>query len=190
VVPVVMGSAEAVRSHELIEALADVVTVIVVHRVVVRQDQPPFHHSVGVGETARWAAMGLIAEGRLASCVAGPDHSGVDAIVFHPALKFSAADPGFMFDDDREHVPSGLDPVGQLGECEEVVVAGEVTSGELEVSLPTSEVVGEFVELDQTERSGEFRWFEVPTELIEDEEVVVLEIAVNRAEESIASAFA
>ena len=75
-------SAEGVRSHELIEALADVETVIVAHRVVVRQDQPPFHHSVGVGETARWAAMGLIAEGRLAGCVAGPDHPGVDAISY------------------------------------------------------------------------------------------------------------
>ena len=71
-----------------------------------------------------------------------------------------------------------------------VAVAGEVTAGELEVPLPTGEVVGEFVELDQTERSGEFRWLEVPTELIEDEEVVVLEVAIDRAEESITRALA
>ena len=186
----VTDSAEAVRSHELIEALADVVTVIVVHRVVIRQDQPPFHHSVGVRETARRAAIGLIAEGRLAGRVAGPDHSGVDAMALHPVLKVSAADPGSRFDDDREHVPSGLNPVGQPGEGEEVVVAGEVTAGEIEVTLSTSEVVDEFVELDQTERSGELRWLEVPTELIEDEEVVVLEVTINRAEESIASALA
>ena len=114
--PVATGSAEAVCSHELIEALPDVVTVVVIHRVVVRQDQPPFHHSVGVGETARRAAVRLIAEGRLAGRVSGPDHSGVDAMAFHPVLKFSAADPGSRFDDDREHVPSGLDSVGQAGE--------------------------------------------------------------------------
>ena len=45
------------------------------------------------------------------------------------------------------------------------------------------EVVGQLLELDDAERGGELRRLEVPADLVEDEQVVVLEVAVDRREE-------
>ena len=105
-------------------------------------------------------------------------------------LELGAPDARLGVDDDREHVPAGLDAVGEAREREQVGPPGEVRAGEREVALATGEVVGELVELHEAEGGRQLGRLEVPADLVEDEEVVVLEAVVDGAEEALVDALA
>ena len=66
-------------------------------------------------------------------------------------------------------------PSVSLRQREEVGPAAEVAAGEREVALPARQVVGELVELHQAEGGRQLGRLEVPAQLVEDEQVVVLE---------------
>ena len=143
------------------------------------------------GRPRSGARCAMRLERGLAQRVAGPDHAGVDAVAFHVLLGTST----------RARPDSGRISTGNM--CQAVSTSGVVrgstnTSGRCanrsrqarEVVLARREVVGELVELDEPERGRELGRLEVPADLVEDEEVVVLEVAVDRREEAPVDALA
>src|SRR5690606_4926495 len=85
-------------------------------------------------------------------------------------------------DQDGIHVPGRIDAGRHLREHEDVRSPGEDPGEELEVPLPPGQVLRELPHLDAAEGGRELARLEVPTDLVEDEEVVVLD-SVEIAEE-------
>src|SRR6185312_1396810 len=141
------------------------------------------HDAIGVRHSRLRLALRDVTKRGLTSHVSGPDHASVDATPLEPTLQLTAPDPGLGVDDDREHVPPGLDACGETRQREQARPTSEMLGCQLEVALPPAEIVSELVELDETERRRKLGRLEVPSDLVEDEQVVVLEFAVDIAEE-------
>src|SRR5262249_12444251 len=166
--------------------------VVVAHRVVAGQDQARFHRAVRVGQPVGRGAVRDLPERGLAQDVAAPDHARVDAAALHPLLELAAAHAGPGEDLDREEMPRGVELRRGAREHEYLRVAREVLVEPREVPLAALEETGELAQLHAPERSRDLGRLEVPSDLVEDEQVVVLDpvelgeevpLALARAEE-------
>ena len=168
--------------QELARGDAQVLEVVVVEPVVRRQDQPLFHDPVGVGQATVRYPVRHGGERRLAGHVAGPHHAGVDAVTLHVLLEVAPTDARLRPQQDREHVPPGLQPLQLPGQREHVWIRAEERRQHVEVALAPREVRRETSELHVSERRADLARLEVPSDLVEDEEVVVFD-AVDVGEE-------
>ena len=132
------------------------------------------HDPVGVRVPAGVGPVANAPHHRLTDDVARPHHARVDPALLQLALEVDPPEPGLGADHERVGEPRRLQTLElarhleQLGEpAEELGVPGEV-------ALPHLVVVRELRELDESERGAELRRLEVPAQLLEDEEAVVL----------------
>ena len=104
-------------------------------------------------------------------------------LLLHVLLELGAPHPGLGPDHHREHVPGRVDALRRPGEVEHVWALREPLDESIEVALSPGQVLGELLQLHHAERSGQLGGLEVPTHLVEDEQIVVLEVAVDLREE-------
>ena len=154
--------------------------------------EPLLHHPVGV-RAARPRARGAatFANAGWRSDVAGPHHARVDAVRLHVLLELGAPDARLGPDQEREHVPPGVELGGRARQHEHVGVACRRTrDSRSKLRWRRARLLGQLVAAAPAPNAALISdGSKFQPDLVEDEQVVVLD-AVDLGEEALVALLA